>query len=91
MAEGGLMDETTPFLKHFGDDDDDGDDTGNVNQGVDWDNTDLGQVPADPDRPSPFEPGAASTPAGGEQIPMATRTRLPPRARAWHRRNLFRR
>ena len=79
MAEGGPMDETTPFLKHTGDDDDDdGHDTGNVNQGVDWDNTDLGQVPADPDRPNPFEPGAASTPAGGEQIPMATRTRLPP-------------
>ena len=78
MAEGGPMDETTPFLKHTGDDDDDdGDDTGNVNQGVDWDNTDLGQVPADPDRPNPFEPGAASTPAGGEPIPMATRTRLP--------------
>ena len=72
MAEGGPMDETTPFLKHTGDDDD-GDDNGNVNQGVDWDNTDLGQVPV-----NPFEPGAASTPAGGEPIPMATRTRLPP-------------
>ena len=78
MAEGGPMDETTPFLKHTGDDDDDdGDDTCNVNQGVDWDNTDLGQVPTDPDRPNPFEPGAASTPAGGEPIPLATRTRLP--------------
>ena len=80
MAEGGPMDETTPFLKHTGDDDDDdddGDDTGNVNQGVDWDNTDLGKVPADPDRPNPFEPSAASTPAGGKPIRMATRTRLP--------------
>ena len=85
MAEGGPMDETTPFLKHTGDDDDDGndDDTGNVNQGFGWD-TDLSQVPADPDyQPSddtgsrnPFKPRAASTPAG-EQIPLIEKTRLP--------------
>ena len=83
----------TPLIPDTGDDDDDGEDTGTVNPGIDWDNTDLGQIPidpADPDRTQPFEPGAASTPAGGESIPMTTRTRLPPRARASHRRNLFR-
>ena len=55
--------------KKTGDDDDDGDD---------WKDTDLGQIPAnpaDPDRTQPFEPNAASTPAGGEEIPMVTRTR----------------
>ena len=36
----------------------------------DWNNTDLGQT-------QPFQPGDASTPAGGESIPMTTRTRLP--------------
>ena len=30
-----------------------------------------------PNRTYPFEPGATSTPAGGESIPMTTRTRLP--------------
>ena len=78
MAEGGYdpTDPTTekdPFIPDTGDDDDDGDDP--------WDNTDLSKIPAypepDPDRTQPFEPGAASTPAGGESIPMTTRTRLP--------------
>ena len=50
---------------------DDGEDTG-----IDWDNTDLGQVPIDPDRTQPFEPEGTSTPAGGESIPMTTRTSL---------------
>ena len=30
-----------------------------------------------PNQTYPFEPGATSTPAGGESIPMTTRTRLP--------------
>ena len=42
MAEGGYdPTEKDPLIPSTGDDDDDdGDDTGNVNQGVDWDNTD---------------------------------------------------
>ena len=79
MAEGGYdpnnsATDKTPLIPSTGDDDDD---TGTDNTGINWDETDLGHVPADPDRPNPFEPGAASTPAGGESIPMATRTRLP--------------
>ena len=76
MAEGGFdptdpTNDKTPLIPDTGDDD--GDDTGTGN----WDDTDLGQIPADPDRTKPFEPGAASTPAGGESIPLTTRTRLP--------------
>ena len=72
MAEGGYdtMDSTTekdPLIPGTGDDDDD----------TDWDNTDLNQAPGDTDSThNPFEPYAASTPAG-EQIPMVTRTGLP--------------
>ena len=73
MAEGGYdpTDPTdrTPLIPDTGDDDDD-----NAWDNVDW-NTPVD--PADPDRTQPFEPGAASTPAGGESIPMTTRTRLP--------------
>ena len=84
MAEGGYdpTDQTTvktPLIPDTGDDDD-GEDTGTVNPGMNWDETDLGQIPIDPedpDRTHPFEPGAASTPAGGESIPMTERTRLP--------------
>ena len=73
MAEGGFdpMDETTDetlLIPRTGDDDDD--DTN------DWDNTDLNQPPADTNSTNPFEPGASSTPYGGEKIPMTTR--LPP-------------
>ena len=73
MAEGSYdptdpTTEKTP-LPGTGDDDDDGDDP--------WDNTDLSEIPAYPDRTQPFEPGAASTTAGGESIPMTTRTSLP--------------
>ena len=79
MAEGGFkpMDsatEKTPLIPDTGDDD--GDDTGTVNPGLDWNNIDM-NVPVDPDRTQPFEPGAASTPTGGESIPMTDRTRLP--------------
>ena len=80
MAEGGYdptdpTNETTPLIPGTGNDD--GEDTGTVNPGMNWDDTDLGQIPTDPDRTHPFEPGAASTPAGGESIPMTERTRLP--------------
>ena len=69
MAEGGYdpRDETTdkdPLIPGTGDDDDDDDS---------W----LPPYPEDPDKTQPFEPGAASTPAGGESMPMTTRTRLP--------------
>ena len=79
MAEGGFdptdpTTETTPLIPDTGDDDDD------TNP---WDNLDLNQIPVteeptpgDTDSTQPFEPGAASTPAG-EQIPMVTRTKLP--------------
>ena len=68
MAEGGYepRDETTDKdpLPGTGDDDDDDDS---------W----LPPYPEDPDKTQPFKPGAASTPAGGESMPMSTRTRLP--------------
>ena len=79
MAEGGIYDprdETTdkdPLISKKGDDDDDdySDDP--------WGNTDWSKIPAwpDPETTQPFEPGGASTPAGGESIPMTTRTSLP--------------
>ena len=74
-AEGGYdpTDQTTdktPLIPDTGDDDDDNDPWADV----DWN---APVDPADPDRTQPFEPGAASTPAGGESIPMTTRTRLP--------------
>ena len=76
--------ETTPLTQHTDDAHNTGDDAGIDNQVIDWD-TDISQVPApndyqpsgDTDSTQPFEPGAASTPSGSEQIPMATRTRLP--------------
>ena len=61
--------EKTPPIPGTGDDDDDP-----------WPNLDWSKIPIDPeepDRTQPFEPGGASTPAGGESIPMTTRTSLP--------------
>ena len=71
MAEGGY-DPTTekPPFPDTGDNNDDDDDD-NFN----WD--DIPPFNPDPDSTQPFEPGAASTPAGGESIPMTERTRLP--------------
>ena len=85
MAEGGYdptdpTNEKTPLIPNTGDDDDDNtepwDDTSKWQYGEDGV---LERIPThDTDSTQPFEPGAASTPAGGgEQIPMATRTRLP--------------
>ena len=71
MAEGGDYDPTTEqtsLIPKKGDDDDDDDDWGNIHIVLD---------PEEPDRTQPFTPGAASTPAGGESIPMTERTRLP--------------
>ena len=75
MAEGGYdpMDETTdkdPLIPGTGDDDDDDDDD-------DLSKYDIHGNPIDPETTGPFTPGAASTPAGGESIPMTERTRLP--------------
>ena len=82
MAEGGFdpRDETTEnthLLQDKGDDDDD-----DTNP---WNNTDLNQIPApsDIDSTHPFEPGAASTPAG-EQVPMSTRTTFPSEQQGAH-------
>ena len=73
MAEGGApIDETTdtdPLIPKKGDDDDDDD--------VDLSKYDIHGNPIDPETTGPFTPGAASTPAGGESIPMTERTRLP--------------
>ena len=76
MAEGGFdpTDPTTDKTPLIPKDDDDATNP--------WDSSDLSQIPVtedpthDTDSTQPFEPGAASTPSG-EQIPMATRTRLP--------------
>ena len=86
MAEGGYdpndsATEKTPLIPDTGDDDDDDntnpwDDLSKWQVGQDGDT--LERIPTrDTDSTQPFEPGAASTPAGGEQIPMVTRTRLP--------------
>ena len=71
MAEGGYdpTTEKTPFPDTGDNNDDDDDDNFN------WD--DIPPFNPDPDSTQPFEPGAASTPAGGESIPMTERTRLP--------------
>ena len=85
MAEGGYdptdpTTEKTPLIPDTGDDDDD-----DTNP---WDNLDQIPIPeedrnewgpplSDTDSTQPFEPGASSTPSGGEQVPMATRTKLP--------------
>ena len=64
--------EKTPLIQKKGDDDED--------TGIDWDNIDFEKIPidpSDPDKTYPFEPAGASTPAGGESIPMTTRTSLP--------------
>ena len=72
MAEGGDYDPTTertPLIPGTEDGDDDDP----------WPNLDWSKIPIDsedPETTQPFEPGAASTPAGGESIPMTTR--LPP-------------
>ena len=78
MAEGGYeptdpTNEKDPLIPKKGDDDD-GDDP--------WGNTDWSKIPAwpepeEPNKTQPFEPGDASTPAGGESIPMTTRTSFP--------------
>ena len=73
MAEGGGFDptdpttETTPLIPK--DDDDDND--------IDLSKYDIHGNPIDPETTGPFTPGAASTPAGGESIPMAERTSIP--------------
>ena len=76
MADGGYdpTDPTTdkdPLIPGTGDDDDNDDGDWVA---PDWD-TPLERK--DPDRTQPFEPGAASTPDGGESIPMTERTRIP--------------
>ena len=75
MVEGGYdpMNETTdktPLIPKDGDDDDDDDE---------WRHVDITTLPSIPDdeedgdTTNPFTPGASSTPAGGEDIPMSTR------------------
>ena len=73
MAEGGdvPIDETTdkdPLISKKGDDDYDD---------FDLSKYDIHGNPIDPETTGPFTPGAASTPAGGESIPMTERTRFP--------------
>ena len=59
--------EKTPPIPDTGDDDDD----------YDFSKYDIHGNPIDPETTGAFTPGDASTPAGGESIPMTTRTRLP--------------
>ena len=73
MAEGGdvPIDETTektPLIQKKGYDDDDD---------YDLSKYDIHGNPIDPETTGSFTPGAASTPAGGESIPMTERTRFP--------------
>ena len=78
MADGGFdpvdPTEKTPLIPDKGDDD--GDDSGTVNPGMNWDDIDM-NIPIDPHRTQ------TSTPAG-EQVPMSTRTRLPPEQQGSH-------
>ena len=74
MDEGGYdpRDETTdkdPLISKKGDDDDDDD--------IDLSKYDIDGNPINPETTGSFTPDAASTPAGGESIPMTTRTSLP--------------
>ena len=84
MAEGGYdpIDPTTEKtpLPDTGDDDDD----------IDISKYDIHGNPIDPETTGPFTPGAASTPAGGESIPMTERTRLPQERGSLIDENLFR-
>ena len=61
--------EKTPLIPDTGDDIDD----------LDLSKYDIygNLIDPDPDKTHPFEPAGASTPAGGESIPMTTRTSLP--------------
>ena len=74
MAEYDPTDPTTekdPLIPDTGNDDDDyPEDTFNWEAPINID-------PDDPETTQPFEPGAASTPADGESIPMTERTRFP--------------
>ena len=75
MDEGGYdpRDETTdkdPLISKKGDDDDDDD-------AFDLSRYDIDGNPINPETTGPFTPDAASTPAGGESIPMTERTRFP--------------
>ena len=76
--------EKTPLIPGGGDNDDDDDDEWRnvdlLQQEVPEEETEQWRFPAppdtDPNTTQPFEPGASSTPSGGEKIPMTTR--LPP-------------
>ena len=65
MAEGvdptGPTNEKNPSIPGTGDDDDD--------DGIDW-NAPIDFDPDEPDKTQPFEPGGASTPAGGERTSL---------------------
>ena len=47
--------EKTPLIQKKGDDDDD-EDTGTVNSGIDWDNIDFEKIPIDPSDPDKTPP-----------------------------------
>ena len=87
MAEGGYdpMDtptEETPLIPDTGDDDDDTNPWDNPDQ---YQVTDEGEV-MPTDSTQPFEPGAASTPAGGTSAYVHKDTAPPRTTRASHRR-----
>ena len=72
MAEGGDYDPTTEKTSRIPDTGDDDDD-----DNFDFSKYDIHGNRLDPETTQPFEPGGASTPAGGESIPMTTRTSFP--------------
>ena len=72
MAEGGDYDPTTEKTSRIPDTGDDDDD-----DNFDFSKYDIHGKPIGSETTQPFEPGGASTPAGGESIPMTTRTSFP--------------
>ena len=84
MAEGGYdpndsTNERTPLIPNKGGDDDDFTLPSDTDLSKWYFDKDGKLIPTrDPDSTQPFKPGASSTPAaGGEQIPMGARTKLP--------------
>ena len=68
MIQGTRQLRKTPLIPGKGADDDDD---------IDLSKYDIDGNPIDPETTGPFTPGAASTPAGGESIPMTERTSIP--------------
>ena len=77
MAEGGVYDPTDPTTEKTSRIPDTGDDDDDDDNNFDFSKYDIHGNPIGSETTQPFEPGGASTPAGGESIPMTTRTSFP--------------